>query len=278
MTSLEQSLYTELANAEDARSFLKKALVLQYRRQGKVNIADFSRRAGFTSRSYLSEYLSGKKALSRESLQKIKTALKIPKQYVKIFILLVAKDQPGLFPETPENIPAKMEALKKAAYQQDAALSKIEDSDKIVCKRNLFRIYAGLGSEAQGASLAEISERTGLHLSEVNEGLQLLLQKNIVVLKNQRYYAISNQVDFLKIGVNQSFSLLVKDMASEIRMNAETILAQNENFLFYSAFSLQKHELPIFKEKLRDAIYGVMDQFQKDDGNHVQQVFLCSKD
>lgn len=278
MTSLEQSLYTDLANAEDARSFLKKALALQYHRQGKVNISDFSRRAGFTSRSYLSEYLAGKKALSRESLQKIKTALKIPKPYIKIFVLLVAQDQPGLLPERLENIPAKMEALKKAAYQQDAALSRVTDSDKIVCKRNLFRIYAGLGGETQGASLFEIIERTGLHLSDVSEGLQLLLQENIVVSKNQRFYAISTQVDFLKIGVSQSFSLLVKGMASEIRNEAENILAQNENFLFYSAFSLQKYELPLFKEKLRDAIYGVMDQFQKDDGNHVQQVFLCSKD
>lgn len=261
----------------DPRAFLSEALKLQYQKKGRVNLADFSRKAGFSSRSFLTEYLSGKKKLSKESLRQIKTALVLPKPYMQLFALLVWQDQPELATQSAAEVEATLEKHKTNLKQQETTKSLVTDTRRIVRKKDLFRLYAALGTEADGASLSEIITRTGMKLSEIQEGLQTLLEENVVVYENQRFYARANQVDFLGFSDKDALSTLLKDVCEDFKSQATSITAEDRNFVFYSAFSVQSQQLPLFKKKLREALYSVLDEFQCDGGDKVHQVFLCSK-
>ena len=265
-----------LLEAKTAREFLKKALEVHYFRSGKVNISEFSRKAGFASRSFLTEYLSGKKNLSRESLAQLKKTLKLPRPYAQLFNLLVSLDQPELASKHSEDTASELESLKKNIVSNAAVIANIKNPEKILGKRVLFQIFAGLGSESSGADISDIITRTGLPLDTIREGLQTLLENNVINFREQRFYANSAQVDFLQVATPE-LSHLTKEVCSEIRAQTDAIVNSKNDFVFYTALSLQSQELPIFKEKLREAIYSVLDQFQNDTGDCVRQVFFCTK-
>ncbi|WP_413612977.1 hypothetical protein [Bdellovibrio sp. HCB-110] len=271
--------YSDLLEMQDARAFLKRALEVRYRKKGKINLADFSRRAGFSSRSFLSEYLAGKKGLSRESVGQLKTALKLPKPYLDLFSLLVGKDQPELLARrlSVEDIEKQMGSIKVSVARQTEAMSQIKDPSRLISKPTLFRVFAALGTEEEGASLSEIATRASMSPENVIESLQFLMNEGAITTQNGRYYVRSHQIDFLKMSDSSSLADLTRTLCSQIRADANEIAADSKNYIFYTAFSLQSHQLPEFKEKLREAIFGVLDQYQDDKGDSVHEVFLCTK-
>ncbi|WP_374077255.1 hypothetical protein [Bdellovibrio bacteriovorus] len=271
--------YSDLLEMQDARAFLKRALEVRYRKKGKINLADFSRRAGFSSRSFLSEYLAGKKGLSRESVGQLKTALKLPKPYLDLFSLLVGKDQPELLARrlSVEDIERQMGSIKVSVARQTEAMSQIKDPSRLISKPTLFRVFAALGTEEEGASLSEITTRASMSPENVIESLQFLMNEGAITTQNGRYYVRSHQIDFLKMSDSSSLADLTRTLCSQIRADANEIAADSKNYIFYTAFSLQSHQLPEFKEKLREAIFGVLDQYQDDKGDSVHEVFLCTK-
>lgn len=279
MTNQFDSVYQELLDIENARQFLKRALEVRYRKKGKVNLADFSRRAGFSSRSFLSEYLAGKKGLSRDSVNQLKITLKLPKPYSDIFSLLVRKDQPELFTNkmSPEEIRQQVSYIKLALQRQMDARSQVKDPHRLLSKPTLFRVFAALGTEEEGASLAEISQRSRMSPESLSDPLNFLMEEGAVVSQNGRFYVRSSQMDFLSLSDAGKLADLTKTLCTQIRTEANEIASENKNNIFYTAFSTQSHFLPEIKEKLREAIFNVLDQYQDDRGDCVHEVFLCGK-
>lgn len=273
------SAYNELLEIHDARAFLKKALEVRYRKKGKVNLADFSRRAGFSSRSFLSEYLAGKKGLSRESVGQLKMALKLPKPYLDLFSLLVGKDQPELLTRrlSVDEIEKQVGSIKVSLARQTEALMQIKDPARLLSRLTLFRVFASLGTEEEGASLHEVSTRSNLNPESVLDTLQFLINEGAITTQNGRYYARSNQIDLLKIADAASLADLTRSICTQIRAEANDIVSDSRNNVLFTSFSMQSHQLPELKEKLREAIFGVLDQFQDDRGDCVHEVFVCGK-
>lgn len=266
----------KLLEATSPRVFLRNALEAKHYAKGRINISSFSRAAGFTSRSFISEYLVGRKNLSLESLRKIKSALKLSRDYAYFFSLLVIVEQPELSKEKQEDNLKELNELREKLRNKEDSISKIVSPKKIIGKRNLFKVFAGLGSENEGASLKEIVQRTNLNLDIVKESLDTLLRYNAIYFHDHRFFACSSQVDFMKME-GPELAHLTKEVCTEIRAQTDSLLKSENNLVFYSAFSVQSQQLPIFKEKLREAVLSVLDQFQNDNGDSVQQVFLCSQ-
>ncbi|WII72231.1 hypothetical protein QJS83_17345 [Bdellovibrio sp. 22V] len=271
--------YNELLEIHDARAFLRRALEVRYRKKGKINLADFSRRAGFSSRSFLSEYLAGKKGLSKESVGQLKTALKLPKPYLELFSLLVGKDQPELLTKklTHDDIHKKVHSIKVSVARQAEALTQIKDPNRLITRPTLFRVFAALGTEDEGANLNEIVARTNLSSESVVDSLHVLINEGAITSREGRFYVRSHQIDFLKLSEPMVLADLTRTLCNQIKVDASTIAADTKNSLFYTAFSIQSHQLPEFKEKLREAILSVLDQYQDDKGDTVHEVFLCGK-
>ncbi len=119
------------------RAFLAKVLNYRYAHKGKINYADFSRRAGFHSRSYLPEIISGKKGLSHDSLWKITNTLKLPQKYAKLFELLAQRDNSLLRPwgTNEKALNLKINALKKEIRNINSNAKIAGVKNNLVCLR-----------------------------------------------------------------------------------------------------------------------------------------------
>jgi RNA polymerase III subunit RPC82 helix-turn-helix domain len=266
-----------LIQFKNPRSFLKEALRISPSKKTPITIAEFSRICHFSSRSFISEYLNDKKNLSKASFDRIKAALKIPHSYKKYFSLLVEIDQPELF--NSSNLELITKQIAQLEYQI-LNLSALKDKNtrlqQVINKKNLFVIYASLGPETSGALLEEIVQKSKLPLDQVTSGLQSLIDHKLIQFNQNRYYPLLDQMDFFHFNSIELEELL-KTECREIALKSHDIIKSEEDLIVYSAFSINKHHQKNFKNKLRSAVYQVMDEFQDDAGENIQQVFLCSR-
>lgn len=265
-----KSLLGELSS----REFLKLALELQYPRG--LNLADFSRRAGFSSRSFLSLFLSGKKGLSRDSLERIKSALSLPKEYRLLFSYLAAVDCPSLQKDfkLPRPIATEIISLRQKLqkdYETKSSLAKFPETLK---HKELFTLYASLGTESQGAELPEILFKSKLSEKVTFEGLQILTENGLARIENNRYFPVSSKIDFFDLKEPQLISL-TKDVSSGIQKDADKILQDSENLMLYFAFSMNPAQRKALKARLKELITSTLDEFQDDAGSRVSHLFIC---
>ena len=261
---------------KDFNASFKEALSLHYLKRGKINLADFSRRAGFSSRSYLSEVLTGKKGLSRDALTRIRSALKLPKPFLDVLEMRAYEDHSELKPVQWSG--------KSAADKWDHAVSLLKTlpfkttapkmDAKYVRSSLLYRVYAGLGSLESGASLADIARRTKLPEGTVESCLQKMREFRIVEERGGRFFVLSSQLDLFGLGSRDGLSELVSDVSRELRNDRDKIIDDPANTIFYTAFSTDAVRLPELKKRLKAAIFDVLDEFQVDDGDCVRQIFF----
>jgi hypothetical protein len=241
--------------------------------------AQLCRKAGFSSRSYLSEIIAGKKGLSRDSFQRIKGALGSSSLWVNFFECLVWKSELSLRPkhfshETNEN---KLNLLRSSLLQVSLQSHSTQDSKgaiRCVGQPQLFQVYAALGSENKGANMQEIIGRTRLNALTVEKYLRRLLMMEVIYENNGRYYAPVNKSDALTIKNPQTISNLMGQVCKKIYQDRDRIARESNSMVVYSAFSVSRQQMEIIKERLSSVIFEVLDEFQDDDGDGVQQLFI----
>lgn len=269
---------SDLLKAEDSRVFLKLALALQYQKKGKANLSDFSRRAGFSSRSYLSEYLSGKKGLSRDGIQRIVSSLKLPRNYLRIFELLVMREQPELRSRgaTTESLEQKLLETKELIQSLSAGASRVRNPRRFYAKTSLLEVFASLGTSKNGAAFAEILHRCKLKPEVVQEALVTLLQEGAAIKKEGRYFAAAAQLDFLGLSANEGLAEVIQEVCERTRNDAARIIDESSNLVLYTTLSVNRSRRAEFKRRLREAVVEILDQFQADDGDAVEKLFIAS--
>ncbi|MCB0408401.1 MAG: hypothetical protein KDD34_09370 [Bdellovibrionales bacterium] len=265
----------DILSCHDARAFLQEALALHYKNKGRVNISDFSRRAGFLSRSFVGEYLSGKKGLSVDALKRIKAALKLPRDYIRFFELLVYLEQPELRPRylTTEKVLESIEQIKLQLLKKVSQPSEIK---KLIQRPIALQIYAAMGSVTDGATLEEICFRSRVKKSITEEVLSLFIQHNLVEIKNEKYFPIASRLDYFNVTEPEGLAKMIEQVCLDIKWNAADIISDPGGNLFYTAFSMSRSRRMEFRRELRELIFDLIDRYQEEPGDYVQKVFFCS--
>ena len=119
-----------------------------------------------------------------------------------------------------------------------------------------------------------LSSCSGLGARQIERHIQELLKLKAVIQKGDRYFAPVSQADSLEMTDLQSLSEMLRQVTYDIQKNRERILKEKNSLSIYSAFSVRSENVPDLKIKLQAAIYGILDDFQDDSGNQVQQVFI----
>lgn len=264
----------KLLSASSSREFLRLALWMTCREKGKVNYADFSRKCGFSSRSFIVEFLSGKKQLSVDSLRRIKMALKLPKDYLKYFEFLVFKENPVIRPSNLKIplIDIKLVELKKQIYQ----VAQYENKQSLdwLTQPETFLIYASLGSICRGASTEEIYLRTKIPMEKINEILAVMIRHKLISVKKSRYYVYSETLDILNFKDAQTMKILTENFFQGLRKNFIKTFNNPNSTILFTTFSIQPSQIKNFKRELNEHIFQLIDKYQDDDGTTVQQVFF----
>jgi hypothetical protein len=275
MRSLDRSVQAAFLEASTYREFLKVwASADAGKKRGAM--AQLCRRAGFASRGYLSDVLAGKKGLSQDSLQRLKKAIGLPKPWGQYFELLVWKDQPALRPArlSDSALSEKLMRLRKELDAITESLNLETVAKRAITNPGIFRVYAALGSEETGATLEEIQARTGMAPQVAAKHLSEMRAMGIVFENFGRFFAVAQKADALSLKDKEAVAELIGKVSTDLQKRREQIPQCATNFVFYSAFSVRRSEMPNLKARLQEAILDVLDEFQDDTGEKVEDIFV----
>jgi predicted transcriptional regulator len=272
---LSPELLKSFAGAENYLQFLRAAVNAFEKVHGRGSKALLSRKAGFASRSYLTEVLSGKKGLSRDSLTRLRLALKLTGTAAKLLDCLAAID----FPEIQIRRIGSADLHRQIKELREQLVSNAPEKGRNVAAPHLatpevFQVYAALGSESDGASLSEVLSRTRLSESTAEWALKLLLQSGAVTEKKGRYFANISKADALRSKDAIALGDMVHKVCANIQKNRRQFVSDDKNLNTYSAFSMRRERIGDLKKSLEAALFAVLDEYQDDKGDCVEQVFV----
>lgn len=149
----DQGLRERFARASSYREFLRIAV------ESAGGVAAFSRRANFSSRSFLSEVLRGNRRISHASYEKVSKSLKLPSDLKALFQSLVAVEEPDVV-----SLPGKRDPAARLTELREKILAPRPQTDlkNLISTPHVPVIYAALGSRNKGATIGEIIRRTRL--------------------------------------------------------------------------------------------------------------------
>jgi hypothetical protein len=89
-----------------------------------------------------------------------------------------------------------------------------------------------------------------------------------------RYYAGSPQIDFQGLRTNEGLSKLITSMARELEKSTQSFVDPEHCLFLYTAFSVDSKKIPELRSRLKDAVFSILDEFQKDAGDKVERVIV----
>lgn len=251
-------------------------LDLHYQGKERLNLADFSRKAGFKSRSYLSEILSGKKGFSADSLRKFKRTLKVNNALADVFELLVQQEYPELrnkkqkdsdIQESLNRLRSKIKLLTKSpSLLNDRTKEQVAKNVKSI---DLIKTYAALGSLEKGSSLEEISKRLKLTPAyRIKLSLEKLCEFELCEFKDNRYWPKESSIDVLGVqSPNDGLNKIIDENLILLKRINKSMLSHPLVIAQISSFSIHTHRIEEFKKECMQSLLHLMDKYQSDNGD-----------
>ena len=151
-----------LTSAEDYRSFLGKALGPSAR-EGRVSYASFARKAGFASRSYPRDVISGRRRITTKTLHAFVRGFGLSGDAKAYFTWLVALNEPEVNTQGLDvaEIREKLTRLKSRLGKRAVDLPA-NRAEALFRSAQWLEVYASLGTLEEGSDLARICAVTKL--------------------------------------------------------------------------------------------------------------------
>lgn len=268
----------ELLFAKDYRQFIAEALSILRKDKRGFSLAAFARKAGFGSRGFIVDVVSGKKRLTSRSLPKVVKGLGLKGKYRQLFVTLVELSEPDISaqPKKPEVLQDKIKRLRSEIISQKRQKSLTDSSSpsNLYSSLDFLMVYSALGSFELGASLDQILQRTSLEKVAVKKLIIQMKEQQIAEEKVGRFFAINSHVVFEEIGRNQAFQKTYQETLTQVRSRSKEMDCEDKLF-FHSTLPLNKSDMPELRKHLRESLTQFVHDHQVDDGDHVSLVQLA---
>jgi hypothetical protein len=193
----------------------------------------------------------------------------------KLFELLAIQSNPSIdLRMDQKQLNQKLLSLRAELKKSDNLTQRGIEPD--LNRPELFQVYAALGSVNTGASIEEIGFRTGLPSRIVKMALTIMINQGFVEIKKKRFFAVASKAENFSSKDPEAVSEMIKKVCASLQKNRSAIVKDKINLNVYSAFSIRREQMSKFKQALQKAVFDVLDEFQDDDGDCVEQIFLSS--
>ncbi|MES3039235.1 MAG: DUF4423 domain-containing protein [Bdellovibrionota bacterium] len=265
--------------ARNAKEFVHQILV---ERDSRLNQTELSRRCGFSSRSTLSQLLSGKRQFQFASASKLIEALELNEVQRQYFWNLIELENPEIKGKARETsqIEKDLRSIRQnlnVESKQRKHLKTIPANIRNVLMRPNFPcVYAATGDGKKPATLAEICKRSGLKSNTVKEELDFLVEADLVSWNSEdkTYLAKEFHLDITQQGFSGYIQQQLQNNLKQAQQSALKDFSSQEA-LFYSGYTLvKKKDLPALKKELRSLMLKFIDDNYDGDGDQVQAITL----
>ncbi len=264
-----------LLRSQNYRDFLEqffnKELFLELDTKKQLTYAEFSRRAGFSSRAFIRDIINGAKSVNLNNFERICTGLKLNSDMKEYFKALVAIEE-SQFTFGQKEEPKIRLAKKKEKILKYLTVKKMSKADhsreitKLLLNSEIPLVYAASGTTELGASFDEIKKRSKLSDYVIENCIKLLMQSNILVLKNNRYYPCSPHIAIEELGGDNFFKLDFSRSLAKLKNISENRPQHNISLFLSSTFSVQESQLTQLKENLNSVLMEFITQSENPSG------------
>lgn len=279
MDEREKALSNIALESSDYRAFLSATLdaLASTQKRGKFSQAAFARKAGFKSRGFTQEVISGRKRITSQSFPKFTKALQLPRHAGAVFKLLVLRDEPDF---NEENL-SKETIERELGEARDRLRSDlaIDEGGEALSKslhghRHVLAVYAVLGNRERGASFDDIVRRTGLQPALCRRVLEHLVSQNLAREKGDRFVSINSHLVFQGLGGDHPAKNAYLETVSDLHKSAASDFSDPEKVFVQSYFSIDPRRLPELKKRLWSVVLDFVDEFDHDDGERVGKLVV----
>lgn len=267
-----------LIGAQDYRKFIRAAVAHQSA-TSKANLASISRRAGLSSRSFIKDVIDGRRRLTALSLTKFKKGLRLSGSWAQLFEYLVALEEPDVnFHQFNDyELRAKIGKLKKKlllGLKKNKRFLSFAEVEDVFSRAEVYAVFAALGTLEDGASLDEISLKTGFNKDLCQELLTALTKEEMAIARDERYFASDSVIDLFGSGKRERFRRMYGSFTQDLYRRTEKGLGSTQEFFYCAALSVRADEMGKLQARIRETIVEFLDEAQDDAGDRIAKVVV----
>ncbi|MGZ3686937.1 MAG: DUF4423 domain-containing protein [Bdellovibrionota bacterium] len=254
-----------------------RTLILE-RAQGdrRWGYSDIARRAGFSARSFPRDVVHGRKRITPASLAPFIRGLGISGDLAEYFRLLVELEHEDCRQRasSPERIASRLCHLRARLLARGAVPINVK-AEMAFAAENLPLVYAALGSPGRGATVSEVSSRTGLASVRIQSILKALVRAEIVTKHGLRFVAAQPHLNLPGLTQSEVYRKFFKECLTRARSQADVSFASDRHLFFTSCFSVRESRLATLKEELRSILLRYVDEAEEAEGERVASI-VCA--
>ncbi|MBS1985125.1 MAG: hypothetical protein JST16_13225 [Bdellovibrionales bacterium] len=257
-----------LLDVDGCSDFLRLLVRTVSRKPKQVGYSQVARAAGFRSRSYFRELVLGKRPLTREAFEQIKTLVEDDAEVAQYFTLLTQRDCPSLFrlrASTREDLPKKLARLRNRLRQRTQVPAS---APAIYGQVTAPLVYAALDDE-RWTPLTIIARRTKLTTAHAQRILKDLAAQDLVEIRADRYRSQNRHLIFDVLGGSTYFKNFYLAELEQARNAAEMHFASDDRLFLGSAVLIQTSQLKKFRAELRALLLKYIDDIEDNEGDRV---------
>lgn len=264
----------KLYQSENWRQFVELYWAIGKRKPVKINYAELSRKANYSSRAFLFEILTGKKKISPSVTTRLAVTLKLKGTEKKLFYLLTKKEINS--PSTNLELVESIKGLQNKLILQNKINDSSQSISDIFSGYHVYSVYAALGRPDQGATLVEILGKTKIPEAIVKQVLKRFIVVNCIEIKEDRYHLTNVSLDLKNLGSNINFKETFLKALDEIKKRSRQMELYQSDFYFHTAIPIRKGTQLALKEKLRECILDFVDNNDEGSGDEIVHINLSA--
>lgn len=282
MRGWDVSFSRELLAASSYRHFLKCFFLPRgpEARPRPLSFREFSTRAGFASKSFLSDIIAGRKKITPGAFEKVAVGLKLSKVWTHHLRLLVCLEEESFRTRNLEAEDLLLQLQKSRNLINKSLLSKTVSERSPVLdlfiKNDIAEIFAALGTMEVGATLSSIAQRVNLKVTEVKPILESLIETGIVShdTTSDHYKPSALAFDAISLKDHETFQADVFRALEKVKKRFRTQSNSEKSLFMVQTFSLESNKLPEFKRKLAELIEDFAIAAEDPEGDTIGEILI----
>lgn len=262
----------ELLKAPDYQGFLQVLYTTNKTVHSQFSYAYIAKQCQFSSKSFIKEVIDRKKQLSIESCHKLINGLALTALWKSYFLNLVRSAQ-VLTEAEKLKVQKELKRIRQKLNLEKFIDSKADDKNLNIFRQNKWPyVFAALGQPAKGATIEEISQRTGFGFPEIESVLKFLVTENLAMEVRNRYIAKENTSFFENLGQSDFFkNYYLQSLASLAEKSKKNF--DNKNALYYTvSFSVNPTHMPKFRKELAELMDKFTSEAEDPDGTKIAEL------
>ncbi len=249
----------------------------KWSRPKRITFQSFADRAGFTSKSFMSEILSGRRRMTLRAFPKVVKGLKLSPGWAEYLRILVEVEEPE-FQNTGDN--AEKASLKLQKQQGKLVrlretLTEAETSklSRLTLEPSITDICVAIGDPRVGATIEKIQDVSHLPVTVLRDCLKRMVRIGLVRYDSEtsRYHNVPQAMNALHGSKNSHYQ---RYFWSRLVRAHQSMLSKKSGVHMTQTFTVKRSSLDALIKEFEKKIIEIADEADEIDGDGIAEIVV----